>query len=597
MKGPAVKQFMENFQKGYGLMRGFMQDRAVAEATEAKVEDLAPVKEIQVGEGGETTTTDVAPQQYKFLGKTYDQPLTDSQISMERNRAVANAYKRWGNAAEGLKLENDLLRQDQENKKFGEWEKEAAEKDRLRGLIKQRDQIVADANKPADVATGFALDGQAGGTMAFASQANANTVAEGFGDVVKPEVKPAAWTDRLDGNKKLYTGLNAAVEAKQYNESNPITGYSRYRAIYDKLSSIPGMQDEADKYLDKLKEARTEGAFEVLAKLEHGDSDGAMTIWNQLGSMRAPEGSRLVKVAEKSGQNQLGYSGPQYALVGKDGQVLSEDVAASVNRNILGPKAVAELAIKRAAKQEERQDKLEDQAFLLRLRGDIKAEGAGGDGTGSGSGSGGGKKSKTPLEETLDAIKDSYDAEPKDGTEGATTPEQRLVARSAAAEIHKLNPKINAGTAAIAARAYAKTADNPAALIYGWDDNTNSVIEKVWTPQGPVAVNAVTPFNAPVRGLPANVTKAALDSSLNKLTGGDPSKRSAVIQAAMDVTGQARRALLDSIVNKRLQGEPRFKTLTPEQQAIVRASQERIVENELTVPLHWIKTYAQSPAK
>ena len=227
MNGKAAKQFLENFKQGYGLMRGFMRDKAVGDAASAEVEELAPVSEIKVEDGAEPVKTDVAAKEYKFLGKTYDQPLTEQQISTARNRAVANAYKRWGDAAEGMRLENDLLTQEREGAKFDAWKKEAEDKDRQRTLIKQRDQIIAGANKPAGVANGFALEGQAGGTMAFNSQGNANTVLEGFGDVVKPEVKPAAWTDRIDGTRKLYTGLDAAVQAKAYNDSNPITGDSR----------------------------------------------------------------------------------------------------------------------------------------------------------------------------------------------------------------------------------------------------------------------------------------------------------------------------------------------------------------------------------
>lgn len=215
-------------------------------------------------------------------------------------------------------------------------------------------------------------------------------------------------------------------------------------------------------------------------------------------------------------------------------------------------------------------------------------------GGGSGSSSGGGKKApKTSLEQTLDLLGGANDKEPKDE---ATTPEQVLIASAAAESIHDLNPGIKPGVAAIAARAYAKTSDTQDSLLYGWDPKSGAVVEQVWTPQGVVAVNKVTPFNAPARKLPPDMLRQAVEHSITSLTGGDAAKRQAVIQAATDATGKGRRTLLDGLVSSSLQSDPRFKTLSPEMQARARAIQEKTIDARLGTALSWIKNYGQASA-
>lgn len=586
MNGKAAKQFMENFQKGYGLMQGFMRNKETADATNAQVEEVAPVSEIKIEDGAEPVKTDVSPQQYNFLGKTYDQPLTEQQISTERTRAIANANKRWGNAAEGLRMENDLLTRERELAKFNAWKKEAEDRDTQRNLIKQRDQIIAGANKPAGVAEGFALDGQAGGTMAFNSQGNANTVLEGFGDVVKPEVKPAAWTDRIDGTKKLYTGLDAAVQAKAYNESNPITGYSRYRQIYDQLSAIPGMSEEADKYLAKIKTAKQEGAFEVLGRLERGDIEGAYAIGNQMGQTRWPEGSRLVKTGEQSGENLLGYNGAKYSLVGPDGRVLADDVVATLNRSILGPEKIAEMSIAAAGERRKREERKEDQKELILFRDGVRDENVG---TGTGSGS----KKKAPA--TPEDIASNLFMESIKNTsslQNVFTPMQNKVGETATRTAMRLNPGIRPEVAATAGMAYAEAHNKPGSTFFSWDPNTNTAVEQVETPHGRVAVNPVTYMNAGARKMPPEQIKAAVESSLASVAGDNPARRQKLVAAAFDPTGKVRRELLNDAKAELMQ-MPQFKALPPQAQAEALKVHEQRVNQALAAPLGWIKNYGQ----
>ena len=586
MNGKAAKQFLENFQKGYGLMQGFMRNKETADATNAQVEELAPVSEIKVEDGAEPVKTDVSAKQYKFLGQTYDKPLTEQQISTARNRAIANANKRWGNAVEGMRMENDLLTQEREGAKFDAWKKEAEDKDRVRELTKQRDQIIAGANKPADVGTGFALDGQAGGTMAFNSQGNANTVLEGFGDLVKPEVKPAAWTDRLDGDRKLYTGLNAAVQARQYNESNPITSYSRYRQIYDQLSAIPGMSEEADKYLTKLKTAKQEGAFEVLGRLERGDIEGAYAIGNQMGQTRWPEGSRLVKTGEQSGENLLGYNGAKYSLVGPDGRVLADDVVATLNRSILGPEKIAEMSMAAAGDRRKRAERLEDQKELLLFRDGIR------DGNvGTGTGSGGKKKAPATPEDSasglfMDAIKQTS------STQNVFSSAQINAGDTATRTAMRLNPGIRPEVAAAAGMAYAEVHNKPGSTFFSWDPNTNTAVEQVETPHGRVAVNPVTYMNAGARKMPLEQIKAAVEASLASVAGDNTERRQKLVAAAFDPTGKVRRELLND-AKAELMAMPQFKALTPQAQAEALKIHEARVNQALTNPLGWIKNHGQ----
>lgn len=62
--------------------------------------------------------TPVSPRQYKFLGKTYDQPLTDQQIETARNNARANILTKY-DPEKGLGLRRQLAQDAREAESHG----------------------------------------------------------------------------------------------------------------------------------------------------------------------------------------------------------------------------------------------------------------------------------------------------------------------------------------------------------------------------------------------------------------------------------------------------------------------------------------------
>lgn len=70
----------------------------------------------------------VSPKQYQFLGKTYDQPLTDDQMKAARTDSLKGRISELFNPVRGLKQMRELELQDQEDWKFGLMKTEAAHK-------------------------------------------------------------------------------------------------------------------------------------------------------------------------------------------------------------------------------------------------------------------------------------------------------------------------------------------------------------------------------------------------------------------------------------------------------------------------------------
>lgn len=225
--------------------------------------------------------------------------------------------------------------------------------------------------------------------------------------------------------------------------------------------------------------------------------------------------------------------------------------------------------------------------FTVRGRG-----GNGGNSSGDGTGTrGGNKPPKTKADIASDMYMKTIEAA---GQNTPLTAEQNAAGNTAARRATELNPGIDPSIAAQAGVLFAQA--EPGKTSIRWDASTMTALEGVQTPGGWVAVNQVNHRNAVSRGMPPEQIKAAVESSIQQLTGGNPAQRQMVIAAAFDKTGQARRVLLDQVQTKskaELVNMPEFKKLPPQVQAQKLAVHERIVNDMLAIPLGWIANFGQ----
>lgn len=158
--------FARNFALGQQIaqtaMDSFDQARLgkiMSETKDAKVQELAPVEDVQAVPveqiqkpepqtadlsapfaspdapamppepvASEPKRTQASPKQYQFLGKTYDQPLTDDQMKAARTDGLKGRISELFNPVRGLKQMRELELQDQEDFKFGLFKTEAKRK-------------------------------------------------------------------------------------------------------------------------------------------------------------------------------------------------------------------------------------------------------------------------------------------------------------------------------------------------------------------------------------------------------------------------------------------------------------------------------------
>ena len=214
-----------------------------------------------------------------------------------------------------------------------------------------------------------------------------------------------------------------------------------------------------------------------------------------------------------------------------------------------------------------------------------------GRGNGSGGGDGTGTRSDKPPKTKADIASDMYmKTIEAAGQNTPLTAEQNAAGNTAARRATELNPGIDPSIAAQAGVLFAQA--EPGKTSIRWDANTMTAMEGVQTPSGWVAVNQVNHRNAVSRGMPPEQIKAAVESSIQQLTGGNPAQRQMVIAAATDKTGKAHRALLEQ-AKAELKAMPEFKRLPPQVQTQKLVEHERIVNDMLAVPLGWIATFGQ----
>lgn len=109
---------MDGFNQTYGSVRKVLQDKELMDIAKANVEDLAPVEDVTMTPGADGapatgTAVPTAPRQTRFLGQTYDKPLTDGQVSNARTMAMAGVMKKFGDPVGGLRLEQQAREGDQ----------------------------------------------------------------------------------------------------------------------------------------------------------------------------------------------------------------------------------------------------------------------------------------------------------------------------------------------------------------------------------------------------------------------------------------------------------------------------------------------------
>lgn len=232
---------------------------------------------------------------------------------------------------------------------------------------------------------------------------------------------------------------------------------------------------------------------------------------------------------------------------------------------------------------------------------EFTARGRGGNGGNSGGdGTRGTKPPKTPADRV-----DEIHEEIAKSLKADLTVDQITSSKVASRRALEMNPGVDPAAAVDAGFRFAQAEAirlgnksnkdgkvDPTGLSIRWDANTMTAIEGVDTPGGWVGVNRITHRNALNRDMPPEKIRAAVESSIQQLTGGDPAQRQRVIAAAFDKTGQARRALLEQAKTE-LKAMPEFKKLPPQVQVQKLAEHERIVNDMLATPLGWIANFGQ----
>lgn len=227
-----------------------------------------------------------------------------------------------------------------------------------------------------------------------------------------------------------------------------------------------------------------------------------------------------------------------------------------------------------------------------------------GRGNGSGSGDGTGTRGTKPPKTPADRVDEIHEEIAK-SLKADLTVDQITSSKVASRRALEMNPGVDPAAAVDAGFRFAQAEAirlgnksnkdgkvDPTGLSIRWDANTMTAIEGVDTPGGWVGVNRITHRNALNRDMPPEQIKAAVESSIQQLTGGNPAQRQMVIAAATDKTGKARRALLEQ-AKAELKAMPEFKRLPPQVQTQKLVEHERIVNDMLAVPLGWIATFGQ----
>lgn len=166
-----------------------------------------------------------------------------------------------------------------------------------------------------------------------------------------PEVTSASSVRTLDGGRKLFTGLDAAIQAKRFTDENPSTPYAKFMAMSDRVMKATGNQELADKLIERAKKAEKEGAFQTLNLLEAGDTQGALKAWNGTGAARMQPGQSFKTIVDSAGRK-------IHQVVNEDGSIAVKNVESALLNYIGGIEGVASRAAARDKAAIDRQGEL-----------------------------------------------------------------------------------------------------------------------------------------------------------------------------------------------------------------------------------------------
>lgn len=266
----AIADFLQGYAAGKQMRQDYDNKQTNDELSaveSAKPEDLgAKIASGPEADGG----GDV--RQISFLGKTYNQPLTDDQISGARAAARVGVLRKRGRHGEANALEESQRRTARENERFGmEKSRFAREEDAA-----ARDKAYRDGMPEFFKTTRRYQAGQDHATQMAeydASLKNYNArIAAGESPqaVGMPPRKPEAPTmTPLDSTHDMAQFLAYKAQHGQYNPQE-------WMALADRT--------------DKLKR---EGALDALKLLQSGDSDGAVKAFDAAGDVRIVPGSKF----------------------------------------------------------------------------------------------------------------------------------------------------------------------------------------------------------------------------------------------------------------------------------------------------------------
>ena len=229
------------------------------------------------GEGSETGKPIVMPHSTRttFLGKTYDKPLSEAEISRARDMAMVGVLKKYNNHREAGMMERALKADDRaekadqraavmEQRTDREYERQEAERNRLDD-IKTRLQEW-DANSPmAQGQTKYQADLAEYTKRREGWQANYDAGDRG----PKLGIEPVAPT------KPSYTYLD------QLHHNASRLSYRASLGDYDPTAML-GVSKA-------LEDVKKEGTLEAARALQAGDRDGAIKAFNRVGLQLDPK--------------------------------------------------------------------------------------------------------------------------------------------------------------------------------------------------------------------------------------------------------------------------------------------------------------------